>query len=733
MKLQFNLLNPRIKLLIFSILVILLTKSSSYLSLLLPWYFGFLVLSNKDFDLIEKVAIAPAIGLGIIIILIHILSWLDAPLGYSYTIIAISTVILSKREIKVNLKELDKITIIWLIFAVFLAVGLKIPFAQIPAYAHKDPVFHAYKVLEILKENTLFIQNIPNYANPRIKTYPAGYHSIIAWICLVGRNNIGQAMLILKLFIWFILPLATYLVTKNIFNKNAGIFAAIVTPLSYLYYYYLNYPLLPAFFNYYLFLVSIFLYNLIFQNGRSYNHAFLILLSVTSMLIVHPYSYLLFQIYAIMLAFLYTFMERKSASFYIGIFVTQLLGSFLIYYLLEFPMSINMSIYSAPIFNFPKYALKDNMQWFLEILKDTFIYNGQLFLGISFFVGILYPLAKENNNSSSLPYFSLLTTIIYALFLILNKIYFHVNIPYYSAIWNSERVYLLLTPILPIFQGIGVFIIYKNVKKIIGIKKVTSILIIGLVLPMFYVNIINYSNEKASVVDSKILNIFDSINTYPTNKVLVTKFHDSGAWIPIFTLKEIEFVDGKNVTTTDALLYIDSRGIGDLRVSPLNPLNFLGKYKLIYFESNIWIYDLSMNWSKTDQYLINKVISHFKLPKNAIIATDFEDWKYLIYGFVLKNPVVIREVLLHKWSYALVPSGEGYIVFVPTKSYNKITLKVLLAEQNQTIQITINGNVIGEITQETQNFEYSFKPNTLYIIKLKSNKPFGFVNIILKD
>jgi len=727
MKSQFNSLNLRVMVVLLSILTVLLAKLNPYLSLLLPWYLGFLMISEEDFNFIEKLALAPALGLGAIIFIMHILSWLRVSLRYSYPIIVLLVIALSlAKQLKLEVSGIDRTMILGLLIAVFLSVGIKVPFAQIPAYpgaVGRDAVFHAYKSLEILKESTLFISHVPSYASNAIKTYPAGYHSIITWIAIVSKDNVGHAMLVLKLFTWFILPLATYAVTKQVFNKESGIFAAILMPLSYLYYYYLHYSLLHTFFNYYIFLVSMFFYNLTVQKQK-YKYLALAILVISTMLIIHPYSYLLFQAYAGILVVSITIIEKKIQKFAIIAFITQAFGSFLIYYTLEYPMRLKISAYSKPIFGSPAYAFKDNIHWFKNILMDTFLYNGQIFLGVCFFVGVFLLLKHKKT-------YALILTFVYDTLLILNKIYFHVNIPFYSAIWSSERIYVLLTPVIPVIEGIGAWFIDDKLREHLSNRKVISIFLLFLIIPAFYVNVINFTREKSSVVDTTVLQTFQFINSLPSDSILVAKFHDSGMWIPIFTSKEIKFfneADGNE----KGLLYIDSRGAGDVRISPLNPLRLLGKYQLLYFNSNIWIYNMSTSWNITNTRLLKSLMEYYKLPKDDIIGTDFNDWKYLVYGFVLKNPVVMREIILCRLKFALSPEGHSYIVFVPTRKYDEISLQVIFSKQNQTIQVWINNRKIGEIKNESQTFRYEFEENMLYIIKLKSDEPFGFILLKLE-
>ncbi|AHF80281.1 DUF6541 family protein [Thermococcus paralvinellae] len=758
MKLRFNSLNPKVMIVLLSILTVLLAKLNPYLSLLLPWYLGFLMISEEDFDFIEKLALAPALGLGVVIFIMHILSWLKVSLRYSYPIIVLLVIALSlARELKLELSAIDRTTIFGLLIAVFLSVGIKIPFLHVPPYYGKDTIFHAYKLLEIMKENSLFISQIPSYAPIGIRTYPAGYHSILAWIILLTNIPIPTAMLCFRVFIWLLLPLATFIVSSQMFNKQTGILSSILVPLTYLYYYYLHYTLFPAFSNYYFFLIALFLYNQLLleieqKDGKILRLFILTFFIITTMLLIHPYSYLLFQAYAGITLVMFSLMNRRIDPTIIRIFIIQSIGSFLCYFLLEYPTKLDIISHSRPIFNLPQYSLKDNLAWFNMALSNTFIHNGQLFLGLCFIIGILYMLLKCEDTIRLLFWNSLLLTVVYDIFLILNKVHFHIPIPLYSSIWNAERIYILITPIIPIIEGVGLYLILQKAISLIsihispsctiekGLKTILIVMLISFLMPsLFYTLIIDISFEKMHILNHESYSAFNWINNSlpPNASLIVSNTHDSGEWIPVFTGKIIIFSHNSDIPfreSKNTYVYIDSRGIGAIgdNIVSLNPFEFFGKYELLYFNSNIWIYNLSATWNATDPRVIEKLKEYYKLPKDDIIGTDFRDWKYLAYGFLLRNPVVIRGAILNKWNFAFAPRGCGYIVFVPTQSYNNLFLKVIFSKQDQTIEIWVNNKKIGEIKNETQTFRYEFKENGLYIIELESEEPFGFILLELE-
>ncbi|MBO8174828.1 MAG: hypothetical protein H0Z18_06175 [Thermococcus sp.] len=708
-----------------AVIFILLSKLSPYLTLLLPWYLGFLIISkNNTPEHIVRISVAPAIGLGFIIVLIHVLSWFNISLSFVYPIMVILTIGMSfLTPLGFQLKIKRKI-ILGLAIALILSLVVKIPFEEIPAYPGAvgvDAVYHAYKSLEMIKEDTVFISHTPLDFPDNIKNYPAGYHSIVVFISLTHDINVAQAMRILKLFTWIFLTLGTYSATKSLFkNDNIAVFSAIVMPLSYLYYYYLHYSLLHNFLNYYFFLVSVCLYNYSMEQKTPYN-IFLTTLVVASMLIIHPYAYMFFQAYA---GFTTTFYILKYRKFdkTILLFLIQALGSLLTYYVLEYPMRLPLSNYSKPIFNTLQYIFKDNTHWFGYILEQTFIGNGQFPLGLFFLVGVNYLIHRKNIYS-----LALLTVIIWDIFLIFNKIYFHIGIPFYSGIWSSERIYVLLTPLIPIVEGIGAYEIYSFLlSRTTKPKLVMMSFVLILIVPLFYVNVINFAYQKSVAVENEALETFGFLCKLPSENIFVPKFYDSGMWIGIFCPSK-NIIPINNLTINNGLLYIDSRGYGDVEISPFNPWDFFGKYELIHFNDNIWIFNIS---KKSPRYP-KTFREYYILTKDTIEASKFEDWKYLSYGFLLRHPAVIRGIILNKWNFVLSKTNESYIVFVPSEEYNAFRVKVF-STTNEDVEIKINGETIGYISTEgSDEFRYPFKPGNLYVMVFYGKSPYIFVEIEL--
>ena len=719
-------MNQRILGIVLAMVIVLLSKLSPHLTLLLPWYLGFLIISRDNkLELIVRISVAPAVGLGLVIVLIHVLSWFGFSLSFAYPIMVILTMVMPF-FVPFKFYRIKRNIVVGVAIALILAFVIKLPFEEIPAYpgaVGADAVYHAYKSLEIIKEDTVFISNPPLNFPDSIRTYPAGYHSIIVFISLAHNIIVAQAMRILRLLTWIFLPLGTYSATKSLFKEdNIAVFSAIVMPLSYLYYYYLHYSLLHNFLNYYFFLASVFFYNYSMERRTAYS-VFLTTLTTSSMLLIHPYAYMFFQAYAGFVTALYILKCGKLDKQILLVFLIQALGSFLMYCILEYPMRLPLSKYSKPVFNVSKYAFKDNINWLGYILTQTFIENGQLPLGIFFLVGVVYLLHKKDIHS-----LALLTLIIYDIFLIFNKIYFHIGIPFYSGIWSSERIYVLLTPLIPIVEGLGAYKAYSFLlNRATKPKLIIVLFMLILIVPLFYVNIINFAHQKSTVVNDVALEALEFLEKLQSEKVFVPKFYDSGMWIGIFCPSK-SVIPIENITRNSGILYVDSRGYGDIRVSPFNPWDLFGKYEVIYFNDNIWIFNIS---KKSPAYP-KALREYYTLSKDTIEATNFEDWKYLSYGFLLRHPAIIRGIILREWNFVVGVANKSYIVFIPTEEYNAFQIETLPTTTNESIEIKINGKMVGYVPSgKPQKFRYLFKPGNLYILVLQGNPPYAFVKMRL--
>ncbi|AEO13949.1 hypothetical protein [Thermococcus sp. AM4] len=692
---------------------------SPYFSILVIWYLGFLVLDWLP--PLWRLALGPAVGMGIVIFVVHITSIVGFSIWLTVPVVYLITLLLWWKDSKGSSlssmwNEIPLIDRLFLSISVFLSAGLKIPFLSIPSYssAPKDPVFHAYKTWEILKEGTIFIKHAP-ISFSGILTYPAGYHSLVAWISLVSGVKVPFSMMSLQLFTWIFLPLGTYLASWSMFqDKWVSRISAAVMPLTYLYYYYLHYSLLHLFLDYYLLLASIAVYTQLIteitkDSVKQYHVSWFVILFLltSSLLIVHPYPYLLFQAYALFLAVLIipgiTTSQKMRTLF---LFFFQAAGSFLVYYFIEAPNRLNVERYSKPLFHISKYYLKDNPHWFYFILKQTFWANGQFVFLPFFIVSTFWILHRKNKQG-----LALISTLLFFIFLIFDKIWFHVNVPYYSAIWNSERIYILLTPLFPLLHGLGISLVKRHIearRKVILAITLTALFVI----PGTYVNIDNYARELCVTVDNNTLLAFRYVDSLTGPIYVQNSLMDSGIWIPIFTDKEII-----RVTTPPkkGILYVDSRGYGDIHAPPLNPLQLVNKSALISYYNGIWIFNLSQTWRDSREDALNDLYRHLMLRRNSIKAYNFEDWRYFVYGFLLRHPVVVRGILLKQWSGVFSIVNDSYIVFIPDQNYSSLRIIGL----GEPARVYLNGVYLGVLDRGSVSFMTTLEKGKFYVLKFE--------------
>ena len=690
------------------LVVLILGLLNPYFSILVTWYLGFLIL--KDRPPMWRITMGPAVGMGVVIITVHMVSLLKLPLEASVVAVYLMTFaawwISDKRPLALSWGRLSLVDRLSLSASILLSAGLKIPFLGIPSYssAPKDPIFHAYKTWEIIGEGTVFITHKP-ISFSGILTYPAGYHSLVAWISLASGGEVPFSMMALKLFTWVLLPLGTYMAARVIFNERTAQISALVMPLTYMYYYYLHYSLLHLFLSYYFLLVSVSVYTFMVRhpNSNSPNNIAVLLLVVSSLLLIHPYSYLMFQAYALILTGLFILADLRVQFRPLGLFLFQSAGSFLMYYILEYPNRLNVERYSKPLFNVKCYLLKDNLHWLTYIVKQTLWNNGQFVFLPFFLVGTYWIVRKRTKGGMAL-----LLTISFAFFLIFDKIWFHVNVPYYSAIWNSERIYILLTPIFPLIIGLGFSVFLERVHLT---KKGLTALMLLFVIPGFYVNVDNYSREFCSTVDNSALMVFEGIKTL-NGSVYVPNFKDSGFWIPIFTGREIRPVSR---VPESGILYVDSRGFGDLRINPVDPLELFGKNALIMYRNGIWVFNLSMPWRESNEEALSSLYADLSLKDDVIDATNFNDWKYFVHGFLLRHPVVVRGILLGKWNGVFSISNVSYIAFIPDKNYSRIIIRGL----GDDARVYLDGEYVGELEGTSLAFNEHIRENELHVLKFE--------------
>ena len=650
--------------------ILILGLISPYFSFLAVWYLGILLFKIRDPAL--RLALSPVFGSTVVIITMHLLSWLHLGLKPSIPLIYGATVLLwlREREKRSLIKlwwEIPRIERTLIALSLLLSAGLKIPFIRIPSPPGAfggDAAFHAYKSWEILREGTIFISDEPVVRG--IVHYPAGYHSLVTWISLASNVEVPFAMMVLQFFTWFLLPLGTYAAAKVIFRDGkVAALAAIAMPLTSMYYYYLNYSILHMFYAYYLFLATVSIFILAIENMLSHPYTASTLASF-ALLVTHPYPYLMFEAYAGFLVLLLT-LKRQNWRRAWGLLMAQGIGSFTLYSLLEYPIRVNVAGHAKPIFGNPAFAFKDNPGWLLYILKETFIMNGQVILLPFFIAGVYYSLRRRNPKA-----WAVVLTVLYALFLIANKIWLHIDIPFYSNIWSSERIYVLITPLLPVLTGGGLAGVLRASRR----KDLTGTFIAMLLIaPIIYVNVMNYSMEFCSTVDDTALQVFSEIRQMDVSEIYVSSFKDSGWWIPLMTGKKIVRV---KEAPGEGIVYMDSRGFGDVQHPTLNPLDFLGKRALVLFREGIWVFNLSKPWNESNPRAVEGMEGYFSLKKGIIEGEKLQDWRYFAYGFILRHPAIVEGVIMKTLNGVLSnvhsKNDTAYVFFIPEKKFKEIEI-----------------------------------------------------------
>ncbi|NJF25936.1 hypothetical protein [Thermococcus sp. Bubb.Bath] len=649
---------------------------------------------------------APVFGMATVVFSSYLLSLVGVSLNYLGLSLVVIGVILFLLTPQSTEWEFDPPMWGVLSLSVFLQFLIRRFYFLLPDYRAADTWFHASKVRMILDSHSLYFSNVPQYFPRSIVSYPSGYHAFIAWLSRGDPWNIIFAMNDLRLFEIAYLPLGTYLLARSLAGKRAAVFAALVVPFSALYYYFVQYALLPAFTNYMLFLVASFVYVEAFlkkERRLIWASAFL----ASLVLLVHPYQYMVFEAFAFFLLLREGFTRDN-----LRIFTIQLAVSALLYYILTPGASSYAS--RGAVMN-PVYPNKDNLNFLRFILTYTFVNHGQFFLAAGFVLALILSLARWNRSAP------LSLTFLFMILVILDKIFLRIPIPYYSAIWNSERAFLLLTPIIPILEGIGIYEIVSWVSsavsrypiKFAGRVKVLvafSLVLIFVAPAVVPLSIEHMASESSYLLDSDVLSSIHWISSHLGNQTVATAcVFDSGRWLPILTDTPIVCVannKGLKASEYRALLngtltrwaYLDTRGAAEIEPYPLNVEDFYNRFRLVYFKDGIWLFDVRNHNTSGN---INLVKSYFMVNDSIDISRGRGALRYFVYGWVIKNSAAQR-ILLEGVPYVATVTGNATIAFVPKRDYS--ALKVLLSAPASGVDFYINGEYAG-----------SFKPVKDYV------------------
>ncbi len=721
--------------------LILLMLSTFLLSLIIPQFsviflivvsimLGAYILHEDDF--ISALAIGIASLFVGIILLYYVLSLLKIKIAYVpyiLTVLVIVGTIFSKTDSsRIMIQKRNMILIAGITLIILLP---KIFFFKYPAYPGPpgvDSIFHALKIKLILEQNTVFVSIVHPYEFPNIVSYPAGYHSVVSFLVSLSKSPIPYNMMILRIILWVIFPLASYYLSFKITeNKDIAFLSMIITPSIWLYYYYINYTLHPTFFNYYLLPIAIGTYikavdGLLKECKINTTHAISIPL-IAGLLFVHPYHYIFFQIYATIYTLVLVLNPKYNEETKKILFVYYILQgilSFLLYYVLSSPARINIIKYSTKFSTYPE---KDNVDWLRYIILQTFIKNANVTIGPLLLVSFIYGLRSRSEKV-----LTLILSFISIFVLMLNKIFFKIYIPVISAIWNSERLFILLTPILPVLYSIGLYRVLTYINKI-EVKKISKktlliFVVLLIILPPYVsASIDNIAFEEAYILDNNVIQSFEWIKNNLSNHTICTLCcDDSGYWMPVFGINSIKCLSKYHVRyrckllanySACSYLYLDTRGMNVLYPSPLDPLELYKKYQLVYFNKGIWIFNLSSPYTESN---LNLLSTYYTLSSNTISpSVNTSHLKYFIYGWIIKHPIIIKWKLLKKLDAVYSLFNKAEIIFIPNSTYNGLEIS-MFSENKCTFDIRVNDHLYSfPIVNKTDNIR-------LYNVSIYSNQ-----------
>ncbi|ASJ17357.1 hypothetical protein A3L04_09885 [Thermococcus chitonophagus] len=626
---------------------------------------GFLTGSRlfKNSDPWEVLLLSPGIGFIVVILVGLFFGRIGIPFSVIWPTMAVFSVVLSlKTSIRIKIENFDGAVLLASIFLSFLVRSF---YFLLPDYRAADTWFHGSKVKMILLSNTPYFSPslVPEYFSKTISNYPPGYHVLVAFYTGGVSGEIIYAMNALRLFEIAYLPVATYLVGKKI-KREIGLIAAPITSVSALYFYFVQYALLPAFFNYLLFLFSAFV---LFEVREERSSPAILGIFGGTMGIVHPYQYIVFQIMALLVL-------RDLRKF------SYQLATSLILMIIFMPLPQKYAEGTVKVNSY--YPNKDNPEFLKHMLKYTFVSNGQIIFGLAFLLGLFV-------------YRPISGTFFVILLIILNKIFFRVHVPVVSAIWNSERAFMLATPLIPIISAQGLYLIIRRWRSL-GV----FLLIAGIALAFPYVRIEHLASESSYLLDDETVDFILKVHKIVgDHEVLTACEFDSGRWIPILTDTPIKCYGGGVDNAT--YIYVDSRGAGELRAYPLDVTQLYSKYGILEFYNGLW---LLSRVNKTSSRAIEKVCSYY-------LASGEISWlnstKYFVHGFIIKN-YATQKLRLMGYPYAVSVSKNSTILFC-TKEYIKmLEIKIAVGKGREKANIYVDDRL-------ALTTELSEKPKVLRI------------------
>jgi len=665
--------------------------------------------------------LSPATGLSIVILVVHVLSVLDIKLSKSSIILSLVYISIiaiffrKKQKTSIELIKLKRKDYIVLSLILLIALIPKILFYHYPS-ANSDPFFHSLKIRLIVDNKTLFFN--PKEYPISLLTYPAGYHSLIVFGLLITTNkvyDIIRVMYGLEIYKWVLFPTGTFFASYALFKKKEiAYISAFLTTITPIYYEWQHFIVLPAHLNYYFYLILIGLYPIYLANPHKRLLFFITLYSFAS-LSVHLFQYYIFLVFVSTFIIGYL-VKRDWNSVIKGI--APIMLALLLYLVLTSPISKYYSIKAIAFSNnlrkhFPSY--KDTFLAFLySFLKPNFWNSGSKILTLFFIIGFLR-VTKQIIKERNLHLFALVSTPIFITFLIINKIVLGIPLPLFSIFYTAGRILILITPLVPIFAGVGMHLLtkilthdrYRTIDIIIWI-----FLLVSLILVADYSLFLQYSNSVYhSQIEENSLNAFKWIDlNLPANSIFLNQGRlDGGQYITVLTRSRSLFNWINRDKYSSLLLYnwneyftnfsknvdyvyIDSSKqichiiYCDVLCSVLDVMQFYKTYQLVYFDRGIWIFNIT---SQNINRNFEKIREYYMLNYPYIDVGDIEFDKYLIYGWRIHTyDVVSTRIRKGKVLSLPIVQEKALVIFVPKKEYSTIRMKLLsLAEQNIMIKI----------------------------------------------
>jgi len=628
--------------------------------------FTLVVVETKDF--FDSLSLSLAVGLPLLVIALEILSLFKIPLWWAIPILLVVSFFLFPRigVPKPDLYDFMRLFIPLIILVIIHALLKKPPTDSV------DSIFHAYKIKQMLLQNTVF----PQTPFQSVIRYPYGYHTFVEWILLLHSQPIPNAMMIARLWTWIFLLLGTFFCVKTWFGKKEAFYSILFFPFTLAYTHYLLKYVHPNFLGFYFFLSSLGTYRLYKDSKIRPWIPFVVLIGTA---IVHPYEFQL----AVFIIFIRELVDGGNFILRTAKFV---IPPFLAFLVLD------------PYFLTPRVILSGSSlkpaEWwkFWDTLKWFFVRDGSL-LGTAFALSSLIRLKK--NWKDYVPIVILFPLI---LLLALDKLTIKLQIPFYGKA-SMVRTLLWMIPLIPPLMGVGAVELLQLSK---GKRTLTAVFVVligtTLIVQAPGVARLYLSDEMLYYVTQTNLNDFRWLEEeFPNSTVLNSCYTDSGQWIPFYTSDKVVFTYLNkcrwNNMTPFRVQELLKEGINpgfkfvyiDTNYPSLDPLLFYN-FKLLRVNGEDWIYAIQPSKKEENFKVLKKALY---LRRNYISGNIFEDGRFYIFGFLHKNFAVEYYHLLGL-DAAWLKGEKGIIAFVPSRNYSTVKISIIALGQSK-LEVCVNG------------------------------------------